>query len=87
MSTTYDVRKTAKILGVGTAMVYKLAKTGKLPYIRIGDKYKFTGPALREFLELPATEHLISADSNQEKRPRKSKAHSKKKSNRRSDKR
>jgi excisionase family DNA binding protein len=59
MATTYSVKEVAGVLGVGVATIYRLAHEGKLPHTRVGDKFRFTGAALRKYLHLEPTEPIV----------------------------
>ena len=59
MATTYTVREVARILKVTPNMVHKLAQTGQLEHVRIGDLYRFTAETLRAKLGLSDTAEII----------------------------
>ena len=46
-----DVRKAAQILGVSTRTVYRLTKSGALPYRKVGNQIRFLLPQLIEWLK------------------------------------
>ncbi len=59
MPTTYTVIEVAAILKLGTAVIYRLAHNGDLPYVRLGGQLRFTAAALRERLGLRPTEPIV----------------------------
>jgi excisionase family DNA binding protein len=55
---TLNVEQTAAMLGVGTGVVYRLAKSGNIPAIRIGDVWRFSRSGLEEWIRTEATKNV-----------------------------
>lgn len=49
-----STRKASELTGVSAQLLYKLCKEGKIPYIRLGNKFLFDVEQLREALRSEA---------------------------------
>jgi excisionase family DNA binding protein len=47
----FDVKETAKRLGISASKLYQLASRRQIPYYRIGGKILFSGDQIQEFLD------------------------------------
>jgi len=45
-----NIEGVAAMLGVGTRVAYRLAGEGKMPAVRLGDVWRFSRPAVEEWL-------------------------------------
>lgn len=50
---TVTVEEAAKLLGIGRALAYQMAREGKLPTIRFGKRLLVSRKALEKLLEQP----------------------------------
>jgi excisionase family DNA binding protein len=50
---TVSVEEAAKALGISRGLAYDLARTGRLPVLRLGHRYVVPTSALRRLLEEP----------------------------------
>ena len=46
----YDIKGIADILGISDVTVRKLTKTGEIPYFKIGNRYRFCGWQIKDWL-------------------------------------
>lgn len=53
---TLSVEEAGRVLGVGRGLAYRMARSGKLPTIRVGRLLRVPLPRLLEMLEGPAGE-------------------------------
>lgn len=50
MTETYTVKQAAEVLGVGTALVYKLIKEDKIPILDLGGPIRIPKQKLHEWI-------------------------------------
>ncbi len=48
---TLTIREAAKVLGVGRALAYEMARAGRIPVIRLGRRLVVPRPALERMLD------------------------------------
>ena len=59
MATTFTVREVAGILKLGTAKVYRLARSGDLPCVLLDGQFRFTAAAIRKRLNLGPEDEIV----------------------------
>ena len=53
-----DVRQAAKYLGLGESSIYKLAKKGEIPHVKLLSSIRFPKAALDEWIEAQARKNI-----------------------------
>ena len=53
-----NIRQASALVGVGTGVVYRLARSGGIPAIRIGDVWRFSKSGLEEWLRTEGQKNI-----------------------------
>ena len=55
---TLNVEQAGSLLGLGSGTVYRLAKDGRLPGVKLGDVWRFSKTGLEEWIRSEATKNV-----------------------------
>lgn len=57
MIKTLGIKQVSELTGIGLTNLYKLARTGKIPCMRVGVKYVFTEKSIEQWLNEQIESH------------------------------
>lgn len=59
MLKTLTIKEVSELTGIGVSNLYKLARQGKIPCMRINSKYIFTAESIEEWLRDQVENHTV----------------------------